>query len=1165
MPSDEEVDTTQPLSSDEEEEDSTVPLASPNSSNATSSPNASSSQNSSFVQKIRPAVAGMFSRLFSMSSKPAVVEEAAPSPPDRPTAQPEPEPEKARKRRRSPDVRVVSPAVGRHEESASPTAPRAETVAVVKRSRQRQNSASTLSIPSSNQPLRCRQPINRSTASLFDRQSIEPDARRVFSRDTSESPSGPPSEAASSSRHSRSTTFLGNANYRAQRERFSGLFSKVGSAAGGRSASGRVRSYPYRLGDRFGGSNRSLPSTGSAGGRIGPEYGGSMFYDGLTQYGGASAARSYATAGVTSVLRPPLQAYEPRAIRHVASADMAARDSLASVTPSFIARCVINTINEFERIKHGPGRITQEEVTRSVEQLMAQRERPRPAAQLPYGELQIPSMLQMLREYKKQANEGELAGATTASAAASSTALDCAAPPPPPPPPPPLAPTPQQPPKLQSTTAVAAAAAAAAAAARPVYPLSAQFGSYDRKDSGGGKQLTKKTRVHAEPVKTGDGMPVAPKLPTLPLPMLIGGPPSFDFAVPIPVFVKKPSEEKANQRVGWHERQAAPSNPFDFADPYVIQYAVVRLVPESVYDGEYVFSDPQPLSKGFQKERPIYGQGEAMAPKSFRALTADQGTKWACEVCLVRNEPALSTCVACGTPKPGPKRPAQGFQELMAAEAVTNKWSCEVCMIRNGPERSACAACETPKPGPKAPAQGFRELMAAEAVTNKWSCEVCMVRNEPERSACAACETPKPGPKAPAQGFREFMAAEAATNNWSCGVCMIRNGPERAACAACETPKPGPKAPAQGFRELMAAEAATNNWSCEVCMIRNGPEKAACAACETPKPAAKNPAPGPVPATTSETGFAALVATQNTRTWTCGKCTAPNEKQFQRCLCCEQDRPATAAPEAAPVPKPTFTFGTLPKPFRLPVPATTKTPPFGNSNGNAINPPPSTVGPGTFLSGASAAPAAPGSPMELGSDSTGDNNSCPSFPASSAPRAPNFAPLAGNNTNDGAMPSSSKQTNVRNTTFGSTFNNNSATGNTNNNDNPFRFAQSLTPNFNFSNSASSFNQPFPNAFNNNNSATGNTTTTTNNDQPFGFAQPLAPKFNFTSGGNLFSSASSVNQTNAPVFRFGGPSQPARNATRDVQIATNPLLGHSRQLQEQDQRRRKRRIRQPHQR
>uniref|UniRef100_A0A674I3N3 RAN binding protein 2 n=1 Tax=Terrapene triunguis TaxID=2587831 RepID=A0A674I3N3_9SAUR len=193
-----------------------------------------------------------------------------------------------------------------------------------------------------------------------------------------------------------------------------------------------------------------------------------------------------------------------------------------------------------------------------------------------------------------------------------------------------------------------------------------------------------------------------------------------------------------------------------------------------------------PISFSFGREIPstctTSGFGEQFM------LKKDQ---WACNVCLVRNEATDKNCSACQSPNPRNKEMhAVPLPETFAAFKPNTDdthekfgsffakkgghWDCNVCLVRNEPTASKCVAsravncvaCQNPNspsqpnmstftiqasPAPrfgsatdasKPQKSGFEGLFTRKE--GQWDCNVCLVRNEGSSVTCAACQAPNP-------------------------------------------------------------------------------------------------------------------------------------------------------------------------------------------------------------------------------------------------------------------------------------------------------------------------------------------------------------------------------------------------------------------------------------
>jgi hypothetical protein len=107
---------------------------------------------------------------------------------------------------------------------------------------------------------------------------------------------------------------------------------------------------------------------------------------------------------------------------------------------------------------------------------------------------------------------------------------------------------------------------------------------------------------------------------------------------------------------------------------------------------------------------------------------------WSCPQCTLDNIDEARVCLACGTAKPLPPRPAsppsphfngRAFMAARIGQKVKNPpgWNCTKCTLLNPSDAATCGACES------------------------WRCPSCTLVNERGASACGACGQPKPAAK----------------------------------------------------------------------------------------------------------------------------------------------------------------------------------------------------------------------------------------------------------------------------------------------------------------------------------------------------------------------------------------------------------------------------------
>ncbi|NXC46543.1 RBP2 ligase, partial [Penelope pileata] len=221
--------------------------------------------------------------------------------------------------------------------------------------------------------------------------------------------------------------------------------------------------------------------------------------------------------------------------------------------------------------------------------------------------------------------------------------------------------------------------------------------------------------------------------------------------------------------------------------------------------------------------------------------------QWECKVCLVPNEATAKNCVSCQSPNPGMwethgtpltesaasfKTSGNTAQDKFGSAFAKKEgqWDCNVCLVRNEPTASKCVACQNPsKTNTEVSLQQFsfklEQVDAPKTVQNdlgtafskkgQWSCSVCLVQNEANDETCRACQNPNPqsqpnvpastaqAPPAPSFGsvadtskpqkntFAGLFAKKEG--QWDCNTCLVRNEGSSPACVACQTPNPSSK------------------------------------------------------------------------------------------------------------------------------------------------------------------------------------------------------------------------------------------------------------------------------------------------------------------------------------------------------------------------------------
>ncbi|KAM7182203.1 ranBP2-like and GRIP domain-containing protein 4 isoform 1-T1 [Macrochelys suwanniensis] len=396
-------------------------------------------------------------------------------------------------------------------------------------------------------------------------------------------------------------------------------------------------------------------------------------------------------------------------------------------------------------------------------------------------------------------------------------------------------------------------------------------------------------------------------------------------------------------------------------------------------------AESTPISFSFGRETPstctTSGFGEQFM------LKKDQ---WACNVCLVRNEATDKNCTACQSPNPRNKEiHAVPLAETSAAfkpntDTIHDKfgsvfakkeghWDCNVCLVRNEPTASKCVACQSPnrtnmpvfgqqasfKIGqddvPKTTQNDFGAAFSKKE--GQWDCSVCLVRNEARAMNCVACQNPKspsqpnvststiqasPTPgvgsttdasKPQKSGFEGLFTRKEG--QWDCNVCLVRNEPTVSKCVACQNPN-RTNMPVFGQQDSFkigqgdilkttqndfgaAFSKKEGQWDCSVCLVRNEARAVNCVACQNPNsPSQPNmststiqASPAPRFGSTTDaskpqkSGFEGLF-TRKEGQWDCSVCLVRNEGSSVTCAACQASNPCNKPLADAPS---TLTFG----------------------------------------------------------------------------------------------------------------------------------------------------------------------------------------------------------------------------------------------------------------
>nr|XP_014351246.1 PREDICTED: E3 SUMO-protein ligase RanBP2 [Latimeria chalumnae] len=255
--------------------------------------------------------------------------------------------------------------------------------------------------------------------------------------------------------------------------------------------------------------------------------------------------------------------------------------------------------------------------------------------------------------------------------------------------------------------------------------------------------------------------------------------------------------------------------------------------------------------------------------EGFGAQFTKKDGQWDCAVCLVRNDPTLTKCVACQAPNPAsktisvvPDHPPATFKFGTSSDTVKTvqggfgaqfikkegQWDHTACLVRNEPTVPTSVASQKTTTVTTDHTPTFR--FGTSSVTTKtvqdgfgaqftkkegqWDCDVCLVRNEPTVSRCVSCQTPNPASKTttftpdyPPSTFMFVTSNKTKTvqdefggqfakkeGQWDCDICLVRNEDTAIKCVSCQNANPNSKSTAAvstaqplGFRFGVGNEA----------------------------------------------------------------------------------------------------------------------------------------------------------------------------------------------------------------------------------------------------------------------------------------------------------------------------------------------------------------------
>ncbi|XP_008050567.2 E3 SUMO-protein ligase RanBP2-like, partial [Carlito syrichta] len=343
-----------------------------------------------------------------------------------------------------------------------------------------------------------------------------------------------------------------------------------------------------------------------------------------------------------------------------------------------------------------------------------------------------------------------------------------------------------------------------------------------------------------------------------------------------------------------------------------------------------------------------------------------EGSWWHCNSCSLKNAATVKKCVSCQNLNPSskelvgpplvetvfvPKTGPENVQDRFALMTPKKEghWDCSVCLVRNEPAVSRCIACQNTKSAnksgssfvhqasfklgqgdlPKSVNSDFRSVFPTKE--GQWDCGVCSLQNEASATKCAACQNPRkqslpttsvPAPasfkfgtsemsKTPKSGFGDMFARKEG--QWDCSSCLVRNEASATKCVACQNPaKPSPstcavpaptsfkfgtsetsRAPKSGFEGMFTK--GEGQWDCSVCLERNEASATRCIACQNPSKQNEPTSAVPTPASsetskTPKSGFEGMFAKKEGQ-WDCSVCFVQNESSSLKCVACSASKP----------------------------------------------------------------------------------------------------------------------------------------------------------------------------------------------------------------------------------------------------------------------------------
>jgi len=266
------------------------------------------------------------------------------------------------------------------------------------------------------------------------------------------------------------------------------------------------------------------------------------------------------------------------------------------------------------------------------------------------------------------------------------------------------------------------------------------------------------------------------------------------------------------------------------------------------------------------------------AAAGMKVPTEPEGT-WECEVCMVKNKPDATQCIACETDKPGTekeddkkgKKPSVTFgnankigisfgaNSSASFTSDTTKFPSFGGFTKETESTTTTSNTTTSSNAPTSFNYAAAGMKVPTEPEGTWECEVCMVKNKPDATQCAACEADKPGTEKSKEDTKSsftFGGSNKAnitfgggsnksnvtfgsgSTGFSFGTSTTKNQ-EATTTSTTTTTNSSTDAPTSFNYAAAGMKAPTEpegTWECEVCMVKNKPDATQCIACETDKP-----------------------------------------------------------------------------------------------------------------------------------------------------------------------------------------------------------------------------------------------------------------------------------------------------------------------------------------